>query len=238
MESNGCSERDCEGVFYAKDLCKKHYNAMLRESGRQKVRICKAKDCDRKAWSGFYCQPHQIRHRENRMDVPIREYGREGCSVEGCPDGHYGNGLCRAHYKKPAQPRSTSEANLRTKYGIYAAEYGAIFDSQNGLCAICHEPPAEGKVLVVDHDHSHCGGPRSGCRYCVRGLLCNRCNLRLGRIEDVEWLRAAREYLAAPTAYAVIEAPTPRPPRPFAEVERLLKELGIRNPRGVIYTKD
>jgi hypothetical protein len=36
----------------------------------------------------------------------------------------------------------------------------------------------------VDHDHRHCPGTE-GCRQCVRGLLCGKCNSGLGWIGDV-----------------------------------------------------
>ncbi|KLO41457.1 hypothetical protein ABW17_14155 [Mycobacterium nebraskense] len=101
---------------------------------------------------------------------------------------------------------------MKAKYGIDADERDALIAAQDGLCAICEDPPAEGRILEVDHDHSHCGGPRKGCRHCVRGMLCRRCNYRVGRvddIEDAEWVRKARAYLATPPARAVIERPKP-----------------------------
>ena len=52
---------------------------------------------------------------------------------------------------------------------------------QRGLCAICGRP---GQRLQVDHDHRHCPG-RMGCRRCVRGLLCGRCNTALGQLGDL-----------------------------------------------------
>jgi 16S rRNA C967 or C1407 C5-methylase (RsmB/RsmF family) len=49
---------------------------------------------------------------------------------------------------------------------------------------------------MIDHDHGCCSGTGS-CGRCVRGLLCNRCNLMLGFANDQpEILRAALEYLA------------------------------------------
>ena len=52
---------------------------------------------------------------------------------------------------------------------------------QGGLCAICGR---RGQRLQVDHDHRHCAG-RMGCRLCVRGLLCARCNTALGQLGDL-----------------------------------------------------
>ena len=48
---------------------------------------------------------------------------------------------------------------------------------QGGACAICERTD---RPLQVDHDHRHCPG-REGCRQCVRGALCGRCNTALGQ---------------------------------------------------------
>jgi hypothetical protein len=48
--------------------------------------------------------------------------------------------------------------------------------AQGGVCAICKRLPPPGKPLSIDHDHA------TGK---VRGLLCTRCNLMLGKVESV-----------------------------------------------------
>ena len=68
----------------------------------------------------------------------------------------------------------------RRRHGLTAAEIGALFESQRGLCAICGRASLR---LQVDHDHRHCAGS-TGCRLCVRGALCGRCNTALGRFGD------------------------------------------------------
>lgn len=64
---------------------------------------------------------------------------------------------------------------LRSRNGVTLEEYGFFFDAQGGVCAICEEPPAEGKFLSVDHCHD---------TKRVRGLLCRNCNLALGNLKD------------------------------------------------------
>lgn len=49
-----------------------------------------------------------------------------------------------------------------------------MYDSQMGLCSICQKPECNIK-LAVDHDHE------TGK---VRGLLCKRCNMAIGLLDD------------------------------------------------------
>jgi hypothetical protein len=73
--------------------------------------------------------------------------------------------------------------HLKRRYGIGADEFDRLFAEQRGLCAICHEDPAE----HVDHDHE------TGA---VRGLLCFTCNVGLGNFkDDVVRILSAADYL-------------------------------------------
>lgn len=61
---------------------------------------------------------------------------------------------------------------VKYKYKLRADDYHALFDLQQGRCAICHTHQDElNERLAVDHDH------QSGA---VRGLLCRGCNKNLG----------------------------------------------------------
>ena len=57
-------------------------------------------------------------------------------------------------------------------------DWDKMFQEQGGVCASCKEKAK----LFVDHDHSCCEGKLS-CGSCVRGLLCNTCNITAGFIE-------------------------------------------------------
>lgn len=61
------------------------------------------------------------------------------------------------------------------RYGLTPERYAEMLEEQAHGCAICGDPPAEGKILNVDHDH------KSGK---VRGLLCHGCNTALGAFRD------------------------------------------------------
>lgn len=90
--------------------------------------------------------------------------------------------------------RERDKALLRT-YGITREEYERILASQDGVCAICHQPPGA-RRLCVDHDH------KTGF---VRGLACWRCNYGLSWYRDSFYsLLGAAVYIAKPPAFAII----------------------------------
>lgn len=76
---------------------------------------------------------------------------------------------------------------LRIRYGVTREWFEETLEAQGGVCKICGQTNDSGKRLHVDHDHG------TGK---VRGLLCFRCNHRLGVLENREWVEAALAYLA------------------------------------------
>jgi hypothetical protein len=61
-----------------------------------------------------------------------------------------------------------------------------MYESQGGVCAICSKHQ-ERRPLNVDHCHN------TGT---IRGLLCDKCNMAIGLLEDdATLLRKAQEYL-------------------------------------------
>ena len=102
------------------------------------------------------------------------------CKV--CQKGHQA-----ARYSDPAIKWGKRDARLKSQYGITAQEYDNMSDAQEGLCAICEKPNESGNLLSVDH--SHVTGE-------VRGLLCQSCNLGVGKFFDnPSLLRKAADYL-------------------------------------------
>jgi len=75
------------------------------------------------------------------------------------------------------------EASLRKFYRLDPHEYVRACGQGCHRCGT-HEPGGKHGVLEVDHDHSCCEGARS-CGECVRGVLCQRCNLAVRDIERV-----------------------------------------------------
>ena len=94
----------------------------------------------------------------------------------------------RARYE-----RSRNSANPARNHRLSATRYQEMLAEQDHKCAICLASFNEARVCV-DHNHVCCPGSRS-CGNCVRRLLCSRCNLLLAAVEDVGWMRKAKEYL-------------------------------------------
>lgn len=155
------------------------------------MRVCTAPGCDRKHQAKGYCRTHYYQMRRNGVVVEILSPGRvrSVCTEEGCSETAMARGWCATHYR---------ELHYRyAKYGLTAKQYDEMIEAQGG-CAICHESVPKGRQHV-DHDHSCCPGQTS-CGACVRGILCDTCNVGLGMFsDDIQRLQAAIDYLKEPT---------------------------------------
>ena len=134
-----------------------------------------------------------------------RKEHREECNARGKAWRHankeHVNEMARALYAKDPQkqaertekwrklnPDKNRNSQLKRWYGITLEEYNALLDSQNGKCAICGiDKPMGVGCFHVDHDH---------ITNKVRGLLCQKCNMGIGALQDNPIiLRKAAEYL-------------------------------------------
>jgi hypothetical protein len=85
----------------------------------------------------------------------------------------------------------------RMAHGDGIDQYEAKLQEQQGKCAICasEDPGGRWRKFVWDHDHKCCPAYKS-CAKCRRGLLCNKCNIALERLESIlEWEQKAVAYL-------------------------------------------
>jgi hypothetical protein len=75
--------------------------------------------------------------------------------------------------------------------GVTSELYTEFLNLHDDKCAICKKTTKENhKSLAIDHDHKTMK---------IRGLLCNRCNLGIGYLEDnVAFLKSAIEYINNP----------------------------------------
>ena len=86
------------------------------------------------------------------------------------------------------------------RHNISQEKFNEILEKQLNRCPICLnllniKVP---KSISIDHDHKCCPGSYS-CGLCIRGLLCNSCNLAIGQLkDDPEYLKRAIIYLDKP----------------------------------------
>lgn len=98
------------------------------------------------------------------------------------------NAARRARGEKGGRRETPDERRARLLwkwYKITPAQYAALLEAQNGVCAICRKPSRNGRQLSVDHCHA---------TEVVRALLCHTCNFAVGFFEIHG--QAAAEYLA------------------------------------------
>lgn len=90
--------------------------------------------------------------------------------------------------KRKSNPDVYRNNALKRRYGITLEHFNSIVESQNKKCALCEDALKLGtKSVHVDHCHE------TGK---VRGVLCARCNLGIGRFGDtIQGLEKAISYL-------------------------------------------
>jgi hypothetical protein len=84
----------------------------------------------------------------------------------------------QTHYRSNRDKylRIERERSYVKLYGIGVARYDEMFAAQNGKCAICGSETSGSRSFHFAVDHDHVTGE-------VRGLLCIKCNWRLGWYE-------------------------------------------------------
>jgi hypothetical protein len=118
---------------------------------------------------------------------------QKGCNITCSKELRYNS---RVEYLKEYNKLNSDRIKslkLLSKYGITLSEYQTTLDLQGGKCAICNEGETArsnaGYVKNLAVDHCHTTGE-------VRGLLCNRCNVGIGYLnDDVVRLHSAIKYL-------------------------------------------
>ncbi len=102
---------------------------------------------------------------------------------------------CVREYQEndPKRKITIRKDHLKSKFNLTIEGYELILKSQKGICKICKQPETakdrNGDIrrLCVDHNHETDR---------IRGLLCDKCNVMLGRAEDnPEILKQAIKYL-------------------------------------------
>jgi Autographiviridae endonuclease VII len=84
------------------------------------------------------------------------------------------NAYYRVNRKRNYSSEQKRRWSLQTRYGVTVKAVDAMFEAQSGQCGLCSKGLA-GLRYHIDHDH-HTGK--------VRGLLCHRCNIVIGGLDD------------------------------------------------------
>lgn len=139
------------------------------DSGTKFGRSSKCIECDQKRAREFYRNNKEKWTEEEKL--LIKENNRKRSA------------------KHRANPKNTIKLRyLKERYGITVEDYLKMHADQNGLCAICGNPP-NGMYHRLHVDHNHKTNK-------VRQLLCFSCNVLLGNANDnSELLIKAAEYL-------------------------------------------
>lgn len=159
-----CPIDDCSAPQWQRGPCLRHRDE-LHESG---LRWCTHTDCARPL--------------KTVAEFPTNKMGKQGLGSQ-CKE-------CCSRDKKSkrkAKPDAATD-DRELKYKTPQATLDAMLAAQGGGCATCGHALRWGdgdkkkRKACVDHDHACCPGSGS-CGKCVRQILCNPCNIRLGWIE-------------------------------------------------------
>jgi len=152
--------------------------------------------------TGGYCKESaRDRHKEYWQTVTAERkefYSRHQKEPESYEKGR----AYRKRYWAALSPEDRAqrafENRLWTRFRVRLAWFEAKLAEQGNCCATCDKPMGE-RRFAVDHDHTCCPG-RKSCGKCVRGLVCDKCNLYLGMLEELmtkgDWILKGQAYLA------------------------------------------
>lgn len=114
---------------------------------------------------------------------------------------------CVTHYRawKRRSGQVSHARHIQNVYGITEEQYNALYEAQGGRCFVCGVATGASKRLAVEHEHGLCDdhSPERGCKRCIRGLCCGRCN-RLVAFLGVEALTRAIQLIVDPPARKIL----------------------------------
>lgn len=190
-----CTEDGCIHPAKSRGLCDSHYYHVRRTGTTRRL----------------------YETRRARGDTLLRDdLGRKKCSscCEWLDESEFGvaeralDGLrpvcrtCRSsqvrEYQRGLSAGEKKRRWLWRRYQKTAQWFDTTLDVQGYLCAVCSTDDPGTKGWAVDHDHKCCPQPQpaSTCGNCVRGIVCTRCNLALGQVDDdPELLNKMIDYL-------------------------------------------
>lgn len=193
--STDCSVTDCTHPAQSRGLCTSHYwqstkhgkTSKLYQKRRPKGSVLNRDEQGRKecATCEKWLTEEEFGFSSRSLDNLRRE-----CKVCRAADARR-----RGANKSRGEKR---ESWLRRRYGVTPEWFDRTFESQKESCACCGTSNPGPRGWQLDHDHSCCNsvGAETICGKCLRGILCSRCNLTLGVVNDsVELLQKMQDYL-------------------------------------------
>ena len=150
--------------------------------------MCETPGCQRPAAIRGYCEPcYRTGRRNGTIEPKLAKHHIDPISVA------HGRGHCCLCGDVPVKLGKTRWVCASSRHGARRTTAVQLLTAQGGRCAICSDPITAS--APIDHDHTCCSG-RAWCSNCIRGLLCEDCNLGLGRFrDDPARLLAAVRYL-------------------------------------------
>jgi hypothetical protein len=217
-----CSFQGCGRTHRAKGLCSAHYQQHYAGKGLRQTRRpkgsaggpCSFDGCENSDKSFGLCAAHYLQQRQGKELAPLKRTAEDiaaeiAAGVRTCsPTSGCGRTLPLSAFYNSVRSRSrlhlwcrecNRHKSIESRYGLTAAAWDAMFESQGSRCAICRsDKPGGGRGWVVDHDHSCCRN-NSGrtCGQCVRSILCHQCNITVGYLELHPNIEAALAYVKA-----------------------------------------
>jgi len=172
-----CNVDGCDRVVKYKGLCSMHYHRQYKHGVFDKPKTRRERLIENgKSYCPKCDEEKEISefNRDKHTAFGIAIYCRECSKTKS--NGRYKN------FK-----REHRNVSLKSRYGISVDEYDKLLIEQKNRCWICGKETNKGRLMCVDHDHV------TGK---VRGLLCTKCNLGLGKFnDDVRLLERAIKYL-------------------------------------------
>lgn len=156
---------------YSNNMSQKEYNKSWRELNKEKIKADKAEWYRKNKKSVLlYSKQYYVENKDR-----IRIYQRDNKEK------------IKSYYvnNKDKILENSKRGRYKNEYGITVKDYDTMLQTQNNRCAICYK---SSNTLCVDHNHV------TGK---VRGLLCKKCNIGIGCLnDDAEILANAIKYLS------------------------------------------
>ena len=184
LKTEPCETPGCDSVQYCQSLCKAHYQAKWREANAERERTKRPNK-----WERVRLLKQGLFRCGSCLETkPVAEFPKDPTSRYGIS---HNCGSCRRAGAKSQRDLGRQHQRVMKRFGFTPERYAKLLATQGGVCPLCDRSPQEvGKRLCIDHDHA---------TDLVRGLLCQRCNMILGHLEQMpEFYLRALAYMREP----------------------------------------